>query len=63
MSYDPTLEPHEFIADDRSSAVAKACKFYSVEEADLAMTEMQPGEVHGLGARFVVVALPKELVG
>jgi hypothetical protein len=63
MSYDPTQEPKEFIADDRDEAVAKACKFYRVEESDLVLKEMQPGEVHGLGARAVVVALPKELVG
>jgi predicted RNA-binding protein Jag len=63
MAYDATQEPHEFIADDRSAAVAKACQFYGVEEAELAITELQPGEVHGLGARSVVVALPRELVG
>ena len=63
MSYDPTQEPKEFIADDRDEAVARACKFYDVEESDLALKEMQPGEVHGLGARAVVVALPKGLVG
>lgn len=63
MSYDPTQEPKEFIADDRDEAVAKACKFYRVEESELVVAEMQPGEVHGLGAQAVVVALPKELVG
>jgi spoIIIJ-associated protein len=63
MAYDATQEPHEFIADDRSAAVAKACQFYGVEEGQLAISELQPGEVHGLGARCVVVALPRELVG
>lgn len=63
MAYDATQEPHEFIADNRSAAVAKACQFYGVEEGALAISELRPGEVHGLGARCVVVALPRELVG
>lgn len=63
MSYDATQEPHEFIEDNRSAAVAKACKFFDVEEGALAITEFQPGDVHGMGARTVVVAVPRELLG
>lgn len=59
MSYDSTQEPHEFIADDRSAAVAKASKFYDVDEADLSVAELATGEVHGLGGRIAIVAFPK----
>lgn len=63
MAYDITQEAHEFIADDRSAALAKACAFFGVEEGDLAITEFQPGQVHGMGARTLVVAIPRELLG
>ena len=60
MSYDARREPHEFFAEDRSEAVAKACAFFGVGEEELAITEFQPGEVHGSANRTVVVAMLRD---
>ncbi|MDJ0849727.1 MAG: R3H domain-containing nucleic acid-binding protein [Myxococcota bacterium] len=60
MSYDARREPHEFFAEERSEAVAKACQFFGVDEDELAITEYQPGEVHGSANRTVVVAMLRD---
>ena len=57
MSYDATGEPNEFVADSHAEAVDKAVRFFGIEEAELRVQE--PKEVFGLGARVVVVAVPK----
>jgi predicted RNA-binding protein Jag len=57
MSYDAKAEPNEFVADSRAEAVAKAVRFFGVEEPELRVNE--PPEVFGLGARVVVIAVPK----
>ena len=57
--YDPKAEPNEFIGDDRAEAVAKACRFFGVEEAELKVVTPGAGEVFGAGARGIVVAVPK----
>jgi predicted RNA-binding protein Jag len=59
MSYDAKSEPNEFFADSRDEAVAKAARFFGVEEGELRVQE--PENVYGLGARSVVVAVPKNV--
>ena len=58
MSYDATAEPNEFFADTRDEAVSKAASFYGVDEDALKIEE--PSDVFGLGARVVIVAVPKD---
>ncbi len=60
MSYDARREPHEFFAEERSEALAKACAFFGVGEDELAITEFQPGEVHGSANRTVLVAMLRD---
>ncbi len=57
--YDSKSEANEFVGDDRADAVAKACRFFSVEESDLKIHQPEPTSIFGLGARTVVVAVPK----
>ena len=57
--YDPTEEAHEFFGATRKEAVAKACSFYGREEGELDLHEFDQSEVSGLGARALVVAIPK----
>lgn len=57
MSYDGTAEPNEFVADSRAEAVEKAVRFFGVAEDELKVEA--PSDVFGLGARVVVVAVPK----
>ena len=59
MSYDATAEPNEFVAESREEAIAKAVRFFDLEEADLKIQE--PADVFGLGARVVLVAVPKSV--
>lgn len=59
MSYDATAEPNEFVAESREEAIAKATRFYGIDQDDLKIRE--PEEVFGLGARVVVVAVPKSV--
>jgi predicted RNA-binding protein Jag len=61
MPYDATAEPNEFVGDTREEAISKAASFYGVSEDELKIGE--PSEVFGLGARVVVVAVPKDLGG
>jgi spoIIIJ-associated protein len=59
--YDTKQEPNEFVGESRSEAVAKASRFFGVEESELTVKEPAPGEIFGLGARAVVVAHPKDM--
>jgi spoIIIJ-associated protein len=59
--YDATSEPNEFVAETRAEAITKATRFYAVDEAELIIKE--PSDVFGLGARAVVVAIPKSASG
>jgi len=58
--YDQRNEPHEFVAEDRAEAIAKACEFFGVGEQELVIADLQPGEVFGLANRTVVVAVPRD---
>lgn len=57
--YDGKLEANEFIADDKEEAVAKACRFFGIEESELKVITPEAGEIFGGGARGIVVAIPK----
>ena len=57
--YDAKSEANEFVGEDRGEAVAKACRFFGVEEGDLKITDAKAGEIFGVGGRIVVVAIPK----
>lgn len=59
MPYDATSEPNEFVAESREEAVAKAIRFFGVDEEGLDLRE--PKNVYGLGNRVIVVAVPKSL--
>lgn len=54
--YDLRSEPNEFIGEDRAEAVAKACRFFEVEESELKINQPDEGEIYGLGTRAVIVA-------
>lgn len=55
--YDAKNEPHEFVGEDRNEAVAKAKRFFGVEEDALDIGDLE--DVYGLGGRTVVVAAMK----
>jgi spoIIIJ-associated protein len=57
--YDPKSEPREFVGADRAEAVEKACRYFEVSQEDLAIAELPEGEIFGLAARSVVVAVPR----
>ncbi len=57
--YDAKAEANEFVGDNRADAVAKACRFFGVEESELKLVVPEAGEIFGCGARSVVVAVPK----
>lgn len=57
--YDAKAEANEFIGDDRAEAVAKACRFFGIEESELKVVSPEAGEVFGAGARGIIVAVPK----
>lgn len=57
--YDAKSEANEFVGEDRGDAVAKACRFFGVEEGDLTITTPGAGDIMGVGGRTVVVAIPK----
>lgn len=61
--YDATSESSEFVADTRDEAITKATRFYSVDRADLEIREPESGSIFGLGARAVIVAIPKSASG
>jgi spoIIIJ-associated protein len=56
--YDVSNEPHEFVGADRDEAIAKACQFFRLEIDALAVHELDPRQVYGLGSRMVIVAAP-----
>jgi predicted RNA-binding protein Jag len=55
--YDPKNEPHEFIADSRDEAVAKAKLYFGCEQDQLDIGDLEG--VYGLGGREVIVAAIK----
>jgi len=57
--YDPKSEAHEFVGSDRREAIEKACRYFDLPEDELRIGELAAGEVYGLGARSVVVAVPR----
>ena len=54
--YDPMSEAHEFVGSNRAEAIAKATAFFDAPEGELAISEIDPMRVSGIGTRFVVVA-------
>jgi spoIIIJ-associated protein len=58
--YDPHSEAHEFVGHDRAEAMAKATAYFGCREEDLRIAQPEAGTVHGLGARVVLVAYPKD---
>ncbi len=54
--YDLKSEAHEFVAEGREEAIAKACEFYGVGADVLEIRVFPEGEVYGLAGRSVVVA-------
>lgn len=53
-------EPREFVGDERSEAVDKACAFFGVDdESALTISGYEAGVVYGLATRTVIVAVPK----
>ena len=57
--YDARNEPHEFVAETREKAIAKAKQFFGVDEDGLDIGGLPEGSVYGLTGRAVVVAAPK----
>jgi predicted RNA-binding protein Jag len=58
--YDLRNEAHEFVAQGREDAIAKAVKFFGVEAEGLLVKEYTESEVSGLAGRTLVVAVPRE---
>jgi predicted RNA-binding protein Jag len=56
--YDPKSEHHEFFGANRDEAVAKAASYFGVSEDDLKIFELAEGDVSGLTAQALVVAIP-----
>jgi spoIIIJ-associated protein len=58
--YDPKQEPHEFVAENRETALEKARAFFGLPADQLLVHEHAAGEVYGLAGRSVVVAVPRD---
>ena len=58
--YDARNEAHEFIAEGREAAVAKAVSFFGVDADALVVKEYAESEVSGLAGRTVIVAVPRD---
>jgi len=58
--FDPKTEPKEFVGADRAEAVAAACRFFGLDEAELTIAEPERESVAGLAARTLIVAAPPE---
>jgi spoIIIJ-associated protein len=58
--YDPSSETHEFIGRDRAEALAKATAFFGVDEGALAVADVDPGRISGLGSRIALVAYRRD---
>lgn len=56
--YDARNEPHEFVGVNREEAVARACQFFRLQADELAIHELDPKDVYGLGSRTVIVGAP-----
>ena len=56
--YDTRNEAREFVGATQSEAVAKACAFFGTDESGLRVRLPDAGEVYGLAARVVIVAMP-----
>jgi len=56
--YETRNEAREFVGATQSEAVAKACAFFGTDESGLRVRLPEAGEVYGLAARVVVVAMP-----
>ena len=56
--YDAKSEPNEFFGESRSEAVAKASRFFGIEESELAVKEPGAGEIFGLFDLKARKALP-----
>jgi len=56
--YDTRNEAREFVGVTQSEAVAKACAFFGTDESGLRVRLPDAGEVYGLAARVVIVAMP-----
>jgi len=56
--YETRNEAREFVGATQSEAVAKACAFFGTDESGLRVRLPDAGEVYGLAARVVVVAMP-----
>lgn len=58
--YDARNEAHEFIADGREEAIAKAVQFFGVEVEALMLKEYEGSDVSGLAGRTLIVAVPRD---
>ncbi len=58
--YDARNEAHEFVAEGREAAIAKAVSFFGVEVDALVIKEYAASEVAGLAGRTLIVAVPKD---
>jgi spoIIIJ-associated protein len=58
--YDARNEAHEFVADGREAAIAKAVSFFGVEAEALVIKEYAESEVAGLAGRTLIVAVPRD---
>jgi spoIIIJ-associated protein len=58
--YDVRNEAHEFVAEGREAAIAKAVSFFGVEADALVIKEYAESEVSGLAGRTLIVAVPRD---
>ena len=58
--YERKGEAREFVAESREDAIAEAKRFFGIDEAQLRLSDLNPGEIHGLAGRIVVVAAPQD---
>ena len=58
--YDLRDEAHEFVAEGKEAAIAKAVKFFGVEAEALLVKEYTENEASGLAGRTLVVAVPRD---
>ena len=58
--YDSKQELHEFVGDDRDSAIQKAQAFFGLSADALDVFELPTGAVYGLGGRTALVIGPKD---
>lgn len=55
--YDARSEAREFVGATESEAIARACTYFGTDEAGLRVRQPESGEVYGLAARVVIVAM------